>query len=61
MKNSVLCYLEETAERLPEKIAFFDVNEEITFEELRKSAIDIAFAIQEKVEGRRNPILTYFI
>ena len=59
MKNSVLCYLEETAARLPDKVAFFDAEGEITFEQLRKSAVDIAFAIQEKVGGRRNPILTY--
>ena len=59
MKNSVLCYLEETAARLPDKVAFFDAEGEITFEKLRKSAVDIAFAIQEKVGGRRNPILTY--
>ena len=54
MKNSVLCYLEETAARLPDKVAFFDAEGEITFEQLRKSAVDIAFAIQEKVGGRRN-------
>ena len=47
MKNSVLCYLEETAARLPDKVAFFDAEGEITFEQLRKSAVDIAFAIQE--------------
>ena len=45
MKNSVLCYLEETAERLPDKVAFFDAEGEITFEQLRKNAVDIAFAI----------------
>lgn len=59
MKNSVLCYLEETAERLPDKVAFFDVETEITFGDLRKRGIDLAFAIQEKLNGRRNPILTY--
>ena len=47
MKNSLLCYLEETAARLPDKVAFFDAEGEITFEQLRKSAVDIAFAIQE--------------
>ena len=35
MKNSVLCYLEETAKRLPDKVAFFDADKEITFKELR--------------------------
>lgn len=35
MKNSVLCYLEETAKRLPDKVAFFDLESEITFMGLR--------------------------
>ena len=59
MMNSVLCYLEETAKRLPDKVAFFDLEHEITFMGLRKRAIDLAFAIQSALPGRRNPILTY--
>lgn len=59
MKNSVLCYLEETAARLPDKVAFFDLENDITFGELRKRAIDLAFAIKEQIDGKRNPILTY--
>lgn len=59
MKNSVLCYLEETAKRFPDKVAFFDINNEITFEELRHRAIDTALVIQSLVAGRRNPVLTY--
>ena len=59
MKNSVLCYLEETAKRLPDKVAFFDLESEITFMGLRNRAIDLAFTIQSVLSGRRNPILTY--
>lgn len=59
MKNSVLCYLEETAKRIPDKVAFFDLEHEITFKELRNKAIDLAFAIQTVISGKRNPILTY--
>lgn len=59
MKNSVLCYLEKTAKRLPDKIAFFDLEREITFKELRNQAMDLAFAIRSAISGRRNPILTY--
>ena len=59
MKNSVLCYLEETAKRLPDKVAFFDMENEITFMELRNRAIDFAVVLQAAVSGRRNPILTY--
>lgn len=57
--NSVLCYLEETAKRIPDKVAFFDLEHEITFMDLRNRAIDLAFAIQMVISGRRNPILTY--
>ena len=59
MKNSVLCYLEETAERIPDKVAFLDGEKEISFCELRESSIDLARLISKKLSGRRNPILTY--
>lgn len=59
MRNSVLCYLEETAKRLPDKIAFFDEDTSLTFQQLRNRAIDIAFQIKQLPIGRRNPILTY--
>ena len=59
MKNSVLCYLEETAARLPDKVAFFDAEGEITFEQLRKSAVDIAFAIQEG-RGKKKPYFNVY-
>lgn len=59
MKNSVLCYLEETAKRLPDKVAFFDNEKEITFSQLRENAIDLAFHVKEWVKGNRNPILVY--
>lgn len=59
MMNTVLCYLENTAKRLPDKVAFFDLENEITFSTLRNRAIDFAFTIQSSISGRRNPILTY--
>ena len=59
MKNSVLCYLEETAKIMPDKVACFDKDGEMTFKELREVAIDISYMISKYVEGRRNPILTY--
>ena len=49
LKNSVLCYLEETASRIPDKVAFFDMENEITFNQLRNRAIDTAFAIRSYV------------
>lgn len=59
MKNSVLCYLEDTARRLPDKVAFFDLENEISFLELRNKSIDVAYLIRSVISGRRNPILTY--
>lgn len=59
MQTSVLTYLEETAKRLPDKVAFFDKDSEITFSDLRTNSIDFAFYLKEQVEGRRNPVLIY--
>lgn len=59
MQRSVLEYLEETAKRLPDKVAFFDAETEITFAELREKAIDVAFDLMGKLNSRRNPILVY--
>lgn len=59
MRTSVLSYLEETAERLPDKVAFFDMERELTFSQLRQSAIDLAFYIKELLEGKSNPVLIY--
>ena len=49
MKNSVLCYLEETASRIPDKVAFFDMENEITIKQLRNPANDTALAIRSYV------------
>ena len=59
MKNSVLCYLEETAMRVPNKIAFVDEEKQISFGELREKAIDTARLIKNTINGRRNSILVY--
>ncbi len=59
MQTTVLTYLEETAKRLPNKIAFFDVENEITFSCLRKRSIDVAYFIREKLAVRNKPILVY--
>lgn len=59
MQRSVLEYLEETAKRLPDKVAFFDAKTEITFAQLREKAIDLAFVLMDKLKKRRNPVLVY--
>lgn len=59
MNTTVLSYLEDSAIKLPNKVAFFDKDTQLTYKELRERAIDIAFNIKGCLEGRRNPILTY--
>ena len=59
MDTTVLCYLEDSAKKLPDKVAFFDKDTQITFKELRERAIDIAFVIRNYLQGKRKPILTY--
>lgn len=59
MQTSVLTYLEDTAKRLPGKIAFFDKDRELSFLQLRNCAIDLAYHIKEYLDSKRNPILVY--
>ena len=59
MRNSVLCYLEETATQLPDRVAMTDSREEITFGQWRERALCLADAIRAKVKERQIPILIY--
>lgn len=58
MANLVIDYLESTVKKFPEKIAFIDGKEKITFNELREKSLSIAtFLIKEKV--LKKPILIF--
>lgn len=59
MRNSVLCYLEETVVKFPDKIALTDANMEVTFAQWKNMALCIAKAIREKRDERQIPILVY--
>ena len=59
MRTTVLSYLEESAVKYADKIAFFDERNSITFAELRKRAIDVGYHIRERLVGRQNPVLIY--
>ena len=59
LRNSVLCYLEDTAEKYPDKIALTDDKMEITFAEWKNRALCIARAIREKSSARQIPVLVY--
>lgn len=59
MQNTVLKYLEETAQKYPDKDAIVDKNEKISFKEFRKRAILIGKTIQLKINRIHKPILVY--
>lgn len=59
MKNSVLCYLEETVTRFPDKLAISDGSLEVTFSEWRHHALCLAEMIQSRIKGRHRPVLIY--
>ncbi len=59
MRTTVLSYLEESAIKYADKVAFFDENRELTFSRLRKNAVNLGLAIKESLPGKRNPILVY--
>lgn len=59
MRNSVLCYLEETVRKYPEKMAVIDKDSEINFHDLRHNALCIADSIIEKNIPRYSPVFVY--
>jgi len=60
MRRNVVEYLEESAARYPEKIAFTDKNKEITFSELLKDVKKVAGLIQKRLGNvTKQPIAIY--
>ncbi len=59
MRTSVLSYLEDSAIRYKDKVAFFDEKNEITFGGLKSRSLDLAEHIKSILHGKRNPILVY--
>lgn len=55
MINNITVWLDETAEKYPNKVAFSDENKKVTFKELRNDALFLARKITEK-ELFKNPI-----
>lgn len=58
MYSTVLQCLEKTASKFPDKIAFADIKESISFRELLNNAKKVGSYISEKVEPH-NPIVVY--
>lgn len=59
MRTTVLSYLEESAVKYSDKIAFFDESNEITFRELRDKSVILGRFIKRILTGNRRPILVY--
>lgn len=60
MKNSVLPWLDETAKRLPNKLALQDISGNITYQEYRSKSLAIAYKIVELNKGEmKKPIVVY--
>lgn len=60
MKNSVLSWLDETAKRLPNKLALQDISGNITYQEYRSKSLAIAYKIVEHNKGEmKKPIVVY--
>ena len=60
MKNSVLSWLDETAKRLPNKLALQDISGNITYQGYRSKSLAIAYKIVELNKGEmKKPIVVY--
>ena len=59
MKNSVLCYLEESVQKFPDKLAISDEEYEVTYKEWKNQALCLAEVISSRLEKRHCPILVY--
>lgn len=59
MRNSVLCYLEETAQKYPDKMAITDGKSSVTFAEWRQKALRISDCIEARIKKHHCPILVY--
>ncbi len=58
MQRSVLDYLEESADRFPEKIVFADNKDKVAYREFRDKAKAVATALAEQVKvGRNQPVV----
>ncbi len=59
MKNSVLCYLEQTASKYKDKTAIIDKNGELSFGDMKSLALKTANAIINLYDGIQRPILVF--
>ncbi|MCH5265212.1 MAG: amino acid adenylation domain-containing protein [Lachnospiraceae bacterium] len=58
MRNSVLCYLEDTAKKFPDKIAFADEGTALSFREFQKRAMRVGTCLAKRGMFRK-PVIVY--
>lgn len=59
MRNSVLCYLEDSVKRFPNKLAIVDEERSITFREWEAMALCIANSILKRTQKKKVPVFVY--
>ena len=59
MQRNVLEYLEESARRFPNKIAYTDENVEVTFSDFKNKAQSVAMQILNKIDNINSPIAVF--
>ncbi len=59
MQNSIVQWLEKTAARFQDKIAFVDEKGSYTWAQVRQKALSIASNIEKVVPGRKKPVAVY--
>lgn len=59
MYNCVTCWLDETAARFPDKMAFADKSTSYTFFQVRQRALSIAYQIRAKLGAGKQPVAVY--
>lgn len=59
MQNSVVQWLEDTARRFPDKVAFVDERNTYTWSQVRKMALSVAMHIWDEIHAKKQPIAIY--
>ena len=59
MRNSVLCYLENSVKSFPNKLAIVDEERSITFHEWKSMALCIANSILKRTQKKKVPVFVY--
>lgn len=59
MQSNVLKWLEQSAEKMPDRTALWDEQEQVTFKEYRDKSMGIAEAVLKGGHGTKKPVVVY--